>query len=117
VVCDDDNLGERHKALSDEGEISTWSAKFLLDDVISSPYYLAEICWEIYLVSGLTDISVIGDFDGSNHCGVIYILYLSKKRCATLHKWFIMLSLVLLDEEMASSIIGHAGYRPPKSST
>ncbi len=40
MVCVDGNLGEQYEASSDEGEISTWSAKFLSDDVISSPHLL-----------------------------------------------------------------------------
>ncbi len=38
MVCVDGNLGERLKASSDEGEISTGSAKFFSDDVIGSPH-------------------------------------------------------------------------------
>ncbi len=33
VVCVHGNLGEKHEASPDEGEISAWSAKFLSDDV------------------------------------------------------------------------------------
>jgi hypothetical protein len=40
VVCVDGNLGEQHKALLDEGEISVWSTKFLSDDDVSSPHSL-----------------------------------------------------------------------------
>ncbi len=74
---------------------------------------LGEVCWGVRLVG---DETVFGDLNRSKCCGVIYIWF-SAKRDTKFTKCFILSSLVLPDGEMASSMIGHEGYRATKSST